>query len=1245
MEKFKIVYYSSTDGELINVTKAKENLENKFRNKIEIKIYSKYDCKDDSTKFYEDALDSNFVLLTLMGGLIRLQNFEEFASKLRAKNIPLHLQSSSMANKEVLKRFSTLDEEGYTKVQRYIFNSGCKNYENLFLYLSNIVGDFDFQYEEPKEIILDGIYSSNNEVFRTLEKYEEKIGFPNKITIGVLFYRSQFIAGNTKVVDAIIKKGRDLGFNILPVFFYSSAETDVGNLGIDQIIHNFFKKDGETIIDSLINLTGFSVFSSNHQIDGEVENVLNSLGIHVIKGIGTTQTYEEWKELPKGTNLMDYSFNLVMPEFDGQIIGYPVSSKEKVEDDLTEVYTQEPIDEGIEQIIKLAGKYGSLRYIENSKKKVAIIFHNYPPGDANIGSASGLDTMESIAILLRELDKEGYNIEHVPSNGKELLEKILEHGTNERKWIDANKIKEKGIFLSEKDYNHEFKKISQKNKDEINESWGESPGKILIYGKEILIPGFKNGNIFIGMQPGRGFGDEPSKIYHSPDLVPHHQYLAYYRYLEKIFKVDAIIHVGTHGNLEWLPGKATALSKECYPNLALGTIPNFYYYIVKNPGEGIQAKRRSYATIIDYMIPSLNFVGDYEEIEEISNLLKMYYDAKLRSTEVLQPYKEKVWEEVEKLNFQDDIEYEKEEVFRNFDGFAESLNDYLNEIKSNYIKEGMHILGEKLQGEDLINMILVVMRIRNGNIPSIHEVICESLGYDYELIMENKGKIIEGTSKTYGDLLWEVNDIARNMMIDFYNLDFNELEIEDIVQKHLGSSNCNMVSILKYISSKFVPKLYQVQDEINNLIKGLDGKFIPPGRSGNISRGGADILPTGRNFYSLDPRMVPSFSAWETGKKLADGILEDYMKNNGKYPETIAIVLWATSTMRSNGDDIAEILYLMGLKPVWDKGSGRVVGLEFIPLEELNRPRIDVTVKISGLFRDTFPNLIELLDEAFEKVSQLEEDENYIYQHVKEDMEKGIALGLQKEEAKDKALLRIFGAKAGAYGTGINHAIDTKEWGDEEDLSDLYLNWGGYAYGRGKYGEFEKEQFVERLKRVDITVQNATSRETDILDNDDYYQYHGGLACAVKNITGKKPEMYCGDSSDPNDIKIKNAARELKYVYRSRVLNPNWIESMKKHGYKAAGDMSKMINYSFGWDATSSIMEDWMYEELSSKYVFDENMKQWFEENNPMALYNIIEKLLEAYKRKMWEPEETTLEKLLNMYLEMEGIMEEKGNN
>jgi len=1225
---------------------AKKELEKSYGKLIEIEVYSKYSIGKNLGIFYKAAYNADFILVTLMGGLRTFGDAEEFLQEVKKRNIPLHLQTSVINNQEEVKLFCSVNKDHYQVLEKYILYSGVDNYINLFLWIADTFGNLEMTYEKPRETPFDGIYHPTYGVFNSLQAYQKANPFKEAETIGILFYRTHFIGNNLTYIDELISKIEEKGCNALPVFIYTPAVSDVGNLGLGGAIDTFFLLENKRVVNSVINTIGFSLTNGlKSTVKEENHHALKKLNVPILKGMLTTQSHKEWSTSEKGISLMDYSLNVVLAEYDGQITTFPLATKEKLTEDVfasQDMCYYQFIPERSNRLVDFAKNYGSLNRKDNKERKIAIIFHNYPPGDGSIGSASGLDAPESIARLLKNMQKRGYYLEKIPQDGQELIKWLQQFATNERTWVSEKKIDENAFFLDKEKYREIFKEFPEKNQKQIKKYWKDVPGEVLVYNEKIIIPGMVNGNIFIGMQPARGWGDDPSQIYHSPDLPPTHQYLAYYRWIRDEFKADAIIHVGTHGNLEWLPGKSVGLSQTCYPDLAISDLPHFYYYIIKNPGEGTQAKRRSYATIVDHMIPPLNIVEAYDDLEGLENKINSYYESKLTDESKIPICQQEIWDLVVKLNLDKDLDCVKEKAFADYDNFLELLHGYINEVKHTHIKEGMHILGNVLAGEELINMLLAITRIPNGDIPSLLESIIRIKGYDYDVILENRGKFIKEERKTYGQVLDEMQEIAKKIITSFYYTNFESNMIEKICYKFLGKTTEDLHKVLYFIATELITKLQQTYQEITNMLDGLEGKFIPPGPCGNISRGGANLLPTGRNFYTLDPETIPTSVAWEVGKRLGDALMQEYSEEEGKLPESVGMILWGTPNLRSKGDDIAEILYLLGLKPVWDKATGRVKNLKVIPLEKLGRPRIDVTIRISGLFRDTFPVVIKLLDQAFNLVASLDEPDelNFIAKHVREEILEKVSRGEDLEIARKESTYRIFGCQPGAYGTGVNHAVDTKEWSEAKDLADIYLTWGAYVYGKDKDGEFHKDLFKQRLTKIDVTTQNTTSRETDILDADDFYHYHGGLVNAVKVIKGTAPKVYCGDSSDPQRVKIRTAEKELKYVYRSRVLNPNWIESMRRHGYKGAADIAKTVDYSFGWDATAEVMDDWMYDELAQKFALDKEFTDWLKEVNPWALQNITERLLEAIQRGMWNASEDIEEQLKKNYLDIEGELE-----
>ncbi|MCA1716211.1 MAG: cobaltochelatase subunit CobN, partial [Actinobacteria bacterium] len=503
-----------------------------------------------------------------------------------------------------------------------------------------------------------------------------------------------------------------------------------------------------------------------------------------------------------------------------------------------------------------------------------------------------------------------------------------------------------------------------------------------------------------------------------------------------------------------------------------------------------------------------------------------------------------------------------------------------------------------------------------------------------ELVARFPGAAIPATAS---DLLDRLEEATQALLLGMEERGWEASAAGAVCEEVLGFADEGVVRSLRFAAEEVVPRLSRTPEEMGNLLRGLEGGYVPAGPSGSPTRGMVNVLPTGRNFYSVDPKALPSALSWEVGQGLAEDLLRRYLEEEGRYPETVGIVVWGTAAMRTQGDDIAEILALLGVRPVWNEESRRVTGLELIPLEELGRPRVDVTVRISGFFRDAFPNLISLVDEAVRTVATLDEPDelNFVKKHAIEE---------KKEGADDRrATTRIFGSKPGAYGAGLLPLMDARNWRSDEDLAEVYAVWGGYAYGKGLDGVEARGEMETNLRRTEVAVKNIDNREHDLFDSDDYFQYHGGMIAAVRALTGRDPKAYIGDSADPSRVKTRDLSEEARRVFRSRVANPKWIEAMQRHGYKGAFELSATVDYLFGYDATANVVEDWMYRDVARKYVLDEEVRDFMQQSNPWALRAISERLLEAADRGLWsEPEPEDLEGLKQAYLENEGLLEEQ---
>jgi cobaltochelatase CobN len=847
--------------------------------------------------------------------------------------------------------------------------------------------------------------------------------------------------------------------------------------------------------------------------------------------------------------------------------------------------------------------------------------------------------------MLHALYELGYHVEKIPESGNELVQEILAGVTNNCEWLSDKEMMERAAgSVKSEIYNQWFESIPFESKQQMIRDWGVPPGDILKVDDKLIVPGVRNGNIFIGLQPLRGFMEQVMEIYESTDLVMPHQYFAYYRWLKEEFGVQAIIHMGTHGTLEWLPGKGVGLSEECFPDLVLGDLPHFYPYIINNPGEGTQAKRRSRATIINHLIPSMMRADGYGKIQDIEIKLQDYFGAKnsrdnIKAKQIL----EDIYCDVKENNLLRDLHLPDDTSAEELERHLKQLYRYLCDVKDNLIKDGLHVFGKIPVDNRFTELIYSLTRLKNGSVPSLREGIGESMGLlDFRELQENASETHLEYNVLKGVLIEEVDKRSREFINKMDEVDYEDAACYKIASQMFPGS-VQLMKTVKYICQTLVPALKATTDEIKNIMRGLDCSYVPPGPSGAPTRGNAHLLPTGKNFYSIDPALIPTPAAWEVGKTLADQMVERYVEEEGCYPENVGVVVFATDTMKSGGDDIAYILWLMGLRPIWSARGGIVTGIEVIPTNELGRPRVDVTLRISGLFRDAFPNLVRIIDDGVKMISVLDEseEENYLLKHLQRELVDFIKEGLNEEHARERALIRIFGCPPGTYGAGVGELVEVSKWNSREDLANMYLAWGGHAYGRKFNGEKFPELFKTRLSQLDVTVKNHNSREIDILDNDDDYIYHGGMISCVKNFGNKSPFSLVGDSSDPESPITRTVEEEGRFIFRSRVLNPKWLNGLKEHGYRGAQELSILVDYAFGWDATTDMMDDWMYQSLADKFIFEKETKQWIEENNPYALRQMTGRLLEAVQRGMWNANDETIQKLTEIYMEGENMLEE----
>ncbi|MFZ5453872.1 MAG: cobaltochelatase subunit CobN [Thermodesulfobacteriota bacterium] len=1253
MQPYRLAYFSATANEIPILSQAVVRFRESGGN-LEITARTRSQLFDESRQnaFVKEALAAEIIIITLHGGEASCPAFEPLVAALEERRSSgekaphFHVQPIG-GDEEALfaaKKYADGFENGiWDTLNRYLTFGGPQNFLQMLIYINNLLFGEAEPLVLPEKVLQEGVYHPDYATVPDLEEYLAAKVDPRKLTVGLWFYQNYWVNQNLQYIDAIIREIERQGANVLPVFHIRYPDKTLGNQGADYIVDRFFLDQGRPRIDVLINPLMFSLTI----VKEEYKKLLPKLNVPFIQAMTSFSPYRQWQESWQGMSTMEVSFCAAQPEFDGALINVPVATREEEQHDPITgalLAKQVPIPDRVERLVSLSLNWARLRRKPNAEKRIGIIYHHYPPRNDRIGCAAGLDSFASVKLLLERMADRGYRVERFYDSGDAMAEEVLAQMTYDRRWLTPEKMADRALAKAgPDDYLPWHAALPEATRTKMTGDWGPPPGDLFVHNGELNFAGFTNGNVFITMQPPRGYLENADAIIHDLYLSPPHHYLMKYRWLKHVFKADAVIHVGKHGSLEWLPGKALGLSEECYPDLAIMDLPNVYPYIINDPSEGTQAKRRSYCCIIDHLTPAFTNADLYEDLAKVENHLRDYDDAKREDPGKLALIRPMIWEAVTQADLDKDLEISEAEAMQDFDGFLQKLHAYLEDVADTMISDGLHTLGTYPAGKRLEEFVVQLTRLANGDVPSLRESIVAALGFDYDVLVENKGKVLPGfQGKTGGQLIRQAHEqaleLARRLAENDYQADHQEMIAAALGQPHAG-----VAAVLDYICQKLVPNIRRATEEIDAALNALEGGFVEPGPSGAPTRGQADILPTGKNFYSVDPQKIPSPAAWEVGQRLGDALLERYLNDTGKYPESVGIILWGGPTMRSKGDDLAEILYLMGVKPVWQPGSGNVRGVEIIPQSELGRPRIDVVPRISGFFRDSFPNLVELIDKAVQLLAVFDDplETNMIRRHVLQDIEEYLRDGRSSEEAFREATFRVFGCPPGTYGAGVAELIEAKAWQTQEDLANNYIRYSSHAYGQESYGKQKPETFRRLLSRMDVTVKNEDSREYDMFSCTDYYNYYGGLIVAVKAVRGELPFALMGDASDPKRVKMRTTFEEAKHVFRSRLLNPKWIEGLKRHGYKGAGDLSKMMDVVLGWDATAEVVDDFMYERFADKYALDPEMQKWLKEVNPYALQNILDKLLEAINRGMWNASQEMTDKLREAYLDIEGEIEE----
>jgi cobaltochelatase CobN len=1135
---------------------------------------------------------------------------------------------------------------------RYLVAGGPGNLAQLARFLSDTVLFTGEGFEPPAPTPEYGVHGAPD-----LGPAPE----PGRPTVGIVFYRAHALAGNTGFVDALADAVRAAGANALPVFCGSLR----GLAGAQAEELRALLGRCDAVVTTVLAAGG----SAGTEADAWQAGALAALDVPVLQGLCLTSSRASWQASDAALSPMDAAMQVAIPEFDGRLVSVPFSFKEPSpgagpgDGAAIPIYVADP--ERAARVAGTAVALARLRWVPAADKRLAIVLSAYPTKHSRIGNAVGLDTPASAVVLLRALRDAGYDLGDLDVDtldGDTLIHRLIAAGGHDVEWLTEEQMAGAAIRVPAAEYARWFGQLPAALRDCVVQAWGEPPGRLYVSDGAIYVGSLRFGKVVLLIQPPRGFGENPVAIYHDPELPPSHQYLAAYRWLEHSFGAHAVVHLGKHGNLEWLPGKGLGLAAEDAPDAVLGSLPLVYPFIVNDPGEGTQAKRRAHATIVDHMIPPMARADTYGDLARLEQLLDEYATVAALDPEKLPTLRGQIWTLISSVQLHRDLGAEAQPDETDFDDFVMHLDGYLCEIKDVQIRDGLHVLGRAPQGAELVNDVLAVLRARQvfgsgAALPGLRGALADWIGLDEQALLAGPGAVVKAPVAVFeqppagdvraSDVVDRLEHAARALLE--YLADpgpdrqpWSPDAVATAVPARLGPWTAAAVrdpaqieAVLRFGCTELVPRLAGTPAEITNVLRALDGRFVEPGPSGSPTRGLVSVLPTGRNFYSVDPKAVPTRNAFEVGAALADSLLARHRADTGGWPRSVGLTVWGTSAMRTQGDDIAEVLALLGVRPVWDDASRRVTGLEVIGLGELGRPRIDVVLRISGFFRDAFPHVVALIDDAVDLVARLDEpaEDNYVAAHYRADL---------AEHGDDRrARTRIFGSKPGAYGAGLLPLIDSREWRTDADLAEVYATWGGYAYGRGLDGAAARGDMEHAFRRIAVAAKNVDTREHDIADSDDYFQYHGGMVAMVRSLTGRDPAAYVGDSAVPHAVRTRSLAEETRRVFRSRVVNPRWIAAMARHGYKGALELAATVDYLFGFDATAGVVEDWMYHQLTQSYLLDETVQRFLRQSNPWALRGMTERLLEAADRGLWaEPDPADLDALRAVYLDLEGELE-----
>jgi cobaltochelatase CobN len=1149
-----IVILSAADSELASLAAAVDQMQGnatqiRLANLLQLQHHYSVDLYTEHT-----LSKAKLVIVRLLGG----KGYWPYgvARLLELSDVKVAFLPGGMDVDAELRSLSTLSLHQWDTLRQYFATGGLVNFVNALGFARSIVGLC------PPPIAATPFASCA--LYFSASPQHSPAG-----NAAIVFYRSVVEGGQTVPIDQLIDALSKRNLAVTAIYVSSLKDKTC-----QDFLRDHFAAHQPDVI---INATSFAV--------GNIEqDVLAQQNCPVLQVTLAGNSEEQWRESSSGLLAKDLAMSVVLPELDGRIYAGVMSFKaDHLWHDPTQcrIVTYKPVAERIEHVAALAANWVALRKATHSQKRIAIILANYPNKDGRIANGVGYDTPASTLNILKTLQAPD-----IPENGTALIEALQANRTN------ALNGKTSVTTLSLAQYDQLFSKLPQALQTQVIDRWGHASTDPHVLNDELQLPFISFGHVVVGIQPARGYNIDAKSTYHDPALVPPHNYIAAYLWLRHVFGAHAIIHNGKHGNLEWLPGKSVGLSDLCFPAALLGPIPHIYPFIVNDPGEGSAAKRRTSAVIIDHLTPPLTRAESYGPLKDLEALVDEYYLASGLDRRRLSLLKQNILDITRHHQLDKDAGFTGDD-----DADLQRLDTFLCDLKEAQIRDGLHILGESPKGQQETDLLVALTRVGAGDRPSLIRAIADDLGLGFDPLTCDLGAPWQGLKppelqdvstdswRTHGDTVERLEGFAAQLIAE---------------KRRFGVTT---QSLLTFMNSTLRPTLESCgQSEITNLLHALNGQAVSPGPSGAPTRGRLDVLPTGRNFFSIDNRTLPTPAAWTLGKTSAEVLLTRHFQDTGQHLKNAGLSCWGTANMRTGGDDLAQAMWLMGVKPVWDTASWRVTGFEVQPLAALGRPRVDVTLRISGFFRDAFPAQIELLDKAIKAVAALEEDAD------------------DNPLAASLSTARIFGSKPGAYGAGLQALIDEGIWSSKADLAAAYVTWGAYVYGAHEQGRNDEASFKERLGKLEVVIHNQDNREHDLLDSDDYYQFEGGMSAAVETASGKKPLIYHNDHSRPERPVVRTLDEEIARVVRSRVVNPKWINGVKRHGYKGAFEIAATVDYMFAFAATADAVKSHHFDLAYEAYIDDPSTLKFMGDNNPAALREMSARFSEAIARGLWQP-------------------------